>query len=374
MCRIDSDPAKVHHGISQCPFTIRRINDTTHLVRECDEYGEYPHIYVKKCTQIDANGKTASVLVINDTGVGTDVSCRISERLVWNIKTFIDANLNPDDDIPYWVILSHCHYDHVLGLKYFLSSETGSNAQVQIVSSAHDRSFTTPYKNLQEHSICKDIGLLAPDYRTTTWAENEAPLIYNHPSGGAMKLPIITLCTPGHTPDSLSWFDTEERTIYVGDSFYGQQSRDTCSAPWGIEALMPILFTKESDLYDWWKSLGRLIGFIKQKDRGVEQPVKLAASHVTADANAAEFLLHVQGFMTKVLRDELTFEDRPVQRGDAFGVWSDPHDDTFSLGAPLRVVDEGRHRILHQQRGAKLDAVITNSSDIQINLSMEAIV
>ncbi|KAH9866327.1 hypothetical protein J1614_008894 [Plenodomus biglobosus] len=366
---------EIHHASSECPFTIRQINSTTHLIRENDGFGEFPHIYVKKCSQLNTDAPITSVFVINDTGVGSSLSRHGQTDASWNIKSFIEHHLNPDGDIPYLVILSHCHYDHILGLQSLLQPQTETDAhanepvpRVQIVSSDQDRSFSSPYTHLQEHSLCNDLGITAPEYETSMWATDHAPLVYNHPSGVAMHLPITTLCTPGHTPDSLSWFDTEERMLYVGDSFYQQQSPDSRNAPWGPEGSAPILFTKESNLRDWWQSLNRQMKFVEQRDQDLTQSVKLAAGHVTAEVNALEFLLDVKDFMTKVLRGELTFTRQQDKRGEAFGHWSDHQDDTFSLGAPLRVVEEGRQRIPEKEWRLVNDLVIRRTSALRMTL------
>lgn len=365
----------VHYASSECPFTIRQINSTTHLIRENDDFGEFPHIYVKKYSQLNKGAPNTSVLIINDTGVGSSLARHGQTDSSWNIKSFIEHHLNPGGDIPYLVILSHCHYDHILGLQSLLQLQTETDAhpnepfpQVQIVSSDQDRSFSSPYTHLQEHSLCNYLGIAAPEYETSTWATDYAPLVYNHPSGVVMNLPITTLCTPGHTPDSLSWFDTEERMLYVGDSFYQQQSLDSCNAPWGTEGSAPILFTKESNLYDWWQSLKRLIEFVKQRDQDLRQSVKLAAGHVTAEVDALEFLLHVKDFMTKVLRGELTLTRQQDKRGEPFGHWSDHQDDTFSLGAPLRVVEEGRYRIPEKEWGLADVLVIRRTSALRMTV------
>ncbi|KAH7125148.1 hypothetical protein B0J11DRAFT_396603, partial [Dendryphion nanum] len=250
MCRLSTDSAPVKRDSSACPFTIRELNITTHLIRENDRFGEYPHIYVKLISQTDQNGHITKVLVITDTGVGT-ASAHTPEHPVWTIKSFIDHNLNPNGEIPYLVILSHCHFDHILGLPSILNSkqeDCADKKQVTILSSSYQPSFTTPYANLEKHSLCKTEQLPTPVYETSIWAADNAPVIFKHPSGIKMELPIITFHTPGHTPDSLSWYDTEERTLYVGDSFYERESAETRDAPWGPERPAPIIFPLEGNL------------------------------------------------------------------------------------------------------------------------------
>lgn len=129
--------------------------------------------------------------------------------------------------------------------------------------------------------------------------------------------------------------------LYVGDSFYDQESPDSRSAPWGREKPAPILFPNEGNLHDWWRSLNMLIAFVEEKnaEEGGER-VKLSAGHVTVGADALICLLDVKEFMEKVVSDEVQFEEQPEKRGERFGFWSEDGG-RFSLGAPLRVIGGG---------------------------------
>jgi hypothetical protein len=178
---------------------------------------------------------------------------------------------------------------------------------------------------------------------------------YTHPHGNDMKLPVKVLHTPGHTPDSLSWYDVDERVLYVGDSFYSQQSEDTSAAPWGPERPAPIIFPKEGNLFDWWASVDKLLAFVGGKngggeqgmgmDKGEENRVKLSAGHVTAGVDAQTCLKNVKDFMGRVLRNEVPFSALPDRRGETFGHWNDGPDGEFSVAAPLRIMEEGRKKI-----------------------------
>lgn len=166
-----------------------------------------------------------------------------------------------------------------------------------------------------------------------------------------MHLPIMTLHTPGHTPDSLSWFDTQERVLYVGDSFYAQVSENTKNAPRGPERPAPIIFPKEGNLFDWWNSVNKLLAFVKEKNgngQNGEKRVKLCAGHVTAEVDATDCLVSVKRFMAEVLRDKVGFVEQPERRGEAFGHWTDDKDGQvgdFSVAAPLRIIEDGRKSI-----------------------------
>jgi glyoxylase-like metal-dependent hydrolase (beta-lactamase superfamily II) len=286
---------------------------------------------------------------VNDTGVGTSTRNRTPKSQEWNIKTIIDHHLNPNNSIPYLIILSHCHYDHILGLNHLLHPTHDAKTPQHnptILSSSHSRSFTTPRHNLKKHSLCNALNLPCPLYSTSIWANHHQHITYTHPSSGnTMTLPLLTLHTPGHTPDSLSWYDAEERVLYTGDSFYEQESDDSRAAPWGREKASPILFPKEGDVVEWWRSVGEMVRFVGERNaEGVGRRVVLAAGHVTAGRDAMDCLLGVRGFVAKVLRDEVGFEELPLKRGERFGLWSE-HGSAFSLGAPFRVIEEARKAI-----------------------------
>jgi len=289
---------------------------------------------VKKHTQHSPDGRTSTILIVNDTGCGTTARSSFSKTGQWNIKTFIDHHLNPSGSIPYLIILSHCHYDHILGLEPILAPAKiagwPQSAHTLIASSAHARAFLTPRATLRKHSLCTSLHLACPSYKTNLWAQHNVRLSVSHPRLAIipMQLPVTTLQAPGHTPDSLSWFDEEERVLYVGDAVY--------------ESPAPILFPNEGDLGDWWRSVGMLMGFVAERngDEGATR-VTLSAGHVTVGVDALGCLTEAKAFMRRVLRDEVRFEEQSMKRGERFGCWSE-EGGRFSLGAPLRVVQEGR--------------------------------
>lgn len=258
----------------------------------------------------------------------------------WNIRSFIDHHLNPTGATPYLVILSHCHYDHILGLGPILHPAKAAglpqSASTLITSSSYARSFLEPRATLREHSLCNSMSLACPAYKTTQWAHHNQQLSISHPRLQIIPLllPITTLHTPGHTPDSLSWYDTEERALYVGDALY--------------EAPAPILFPSEGNLADWWRSVDMLIAFATGRNAAHgEKRVTLSAGHFTVGVDALSCLLEVKAFMGRVLRDEVGFEEQPLKRGERFGQWQE--EGRFSLGAPLRIVTEGRREIPEEE-------------------------
>ena len=310
---------------------------------------------------VDVNQQPTKVIVITDTGVGTTTTTTEEKTGYSNLRAVLDHQFNPDGEASYLVVLSHCHYDHILGLDSLLDSNREEDSSttsgkerwgrsVTVVSSSYDRQFVTPYSQLMENSLCNAENLIAPHYETSIWAGDNERIMYEHPSGTVMHLPILTIHTPGHTPDSLSWYDTEERVLYVGDSMYGRVSDDTQNAPWGPEPPAPILFPNEGDLVAWWRSLTKLQNFVEMKNLESDTKVILVAGHVTAMVDAYSFLISVKSFFAKLLRNELLFREQPLKRHERLGIWRENtnKDGTygeFFLGAPLRLVKTARENI-----------------------------
>ena len=284
---------------ASCPFTISEIQfnhshvSSTWLIREHDIYGEYPHIYAKFCIN---GSKKHGVIVLSDTGCGTEVPNPQSgqstqskalrqQPLTWNIRTFLEYTINPHGLIPYLVMTTHCHYDHILGIGKLpatldsRSLETDSSRHggfsgplTRVLSSAKGQSFVTPYSSLQKHSLCSSIGVSAPHYSVSIWAYDFMKVVYNSRGSLASSSPfsvvlstnITIIHTQGHTPDSLSWYDSDLHLLCVGDSFYTKESRETRTAPWGPEPPMPTIFDLESDLGAWWGQMGKILGFVRE--------------------------------------------------------------------------------------------------------------
>ncbi|KEF56813.1 uncharacterized protein A1O9_07003 [Exophiala aquamarina CBS 119918] len=233
---------------------------------------------------------------------------------------------------------THCHYDHILGISK-LPPTAAAAAGIQrapipiysrnycerkkapppplpppplpppplpppppttVLTSSRGKAFVTPYSNLQKHSLAGTLGLCAPKYDVGIWAEDYSQVVYDRspsptipqpdsqiPSPLAMTIQIRTpytiLHTPGHTPDSLSWYDAENRVLCVGDSFYLKETPFSNGAPWGPEPPMPTMFDKESDLADWWRSLHKVLDFvvIKNWELGKELEDRIRESNST---------------------------------------------------------------------------------------------
>ncbi|KIW34788.1 uncharacterized protein PV07_01544 [Cladophialophora immunda] len=262
------------------------------------------------------------VIVLSDTGCGTEVPSSSShpsppargkdvqdhsymraEPEVWNIGTFLEYTINPGGRIAYLVMTTHCHYDHIMGIGKlpptsteheesrdqvqgnFLSDGSAARPATTVLSSSYGKSFITPYSNLQNHSLCDKLDLQAPRYDVGIWAKDVSRVVYTHPTTSSsfstetsprplpasIATPLTILHTPGHTPDSLSWYDSDLRLLCVGDSFYVKETPATRNAKWGPEPPMPVIFDLESDLGQWWRSLKKVLDFVRERNAESEE-------------------------------------------------------------------------------------------------------
>lgn len=276
-----------------CPFTITNLCNgegescPAWMIREDDVYGQRPHIYAKICSSNGPDGK-AEVIVLSDTGCGTEVTAdqeignsqSPDNSSVWNIRTLLEYTINPGGKLHYLVIMTHCHWDHILGIAKFLSSPTtiASSSQekikcepssVQIVASAKGIQFAYPYCKVQKNSHCLALGLEAPQYNITTWAFDFAPINYVRADKSQFSTNITILHTQGHTPDSLSWYDGDLRHLHVGGSFHVNDAETDEPAATGLGKKAHTTFCLDSDLAAWWGQMGKILGFVQQKNQEI---------------------------------------------------------------------------------------------------------
>lgn len=170
---------------------------------------------------------------------------------------------------------------------------------------------------------------------------------------------ITIFHTPGHTPDSLTWYDKDSRLLYVGDSFYETKSEDTKECQLEGEMRAPILFEERSHLLTWWRSLDKVLQFTKEQNAQLEHQytrsgppprVAISASHVTTTSPDAEpFLFSIRAFMSRILRGEVktTPPDSGVLPFKDVMVYDDGPQAAASknfewiVWAPKRTIEEG---------------------------------
>ena len=307
-------------------FSCSRLNSSTFLIVESDQFGEYPFIYVKLCDD-------PPLVVLSDTGCGGGTD---REKHSTNLKDFIETYpipenggkpLNPRDSDgkplrTYSIICSHCHYDHILGLAHFPASSS------HIVASSFDKAFIED--NLPEHSLCQSLGISVPDYKVSQWAE-EYEKVYSGP-----HLNIQILHTPGHTPDELAYYDKDERHLFVGDTLYERVAKDGSYE-------QPIMFPKEGNLMHYMQSLEKLITFVNEKNAEADKArVKIGCGHITSSVDGSEILLAVKQLFLDIFAGRVPIVQSEERRGEEYVLYRAEEEPRFSVNGPKRLVLDAR--------------------------------
>lgn len=309
-------------------FKHARLSPTTYVIHEVDVYKDHPFIYVKIYDD-------PPLIVLSDTGSGGGQGDHVLSNLrefieTYPIPTLAGKPMNPRDSEgepsrKYAIFCTHCHYDHILGLKYFPA------AMSTIVASSYDKDFVQ--KNLDVHSLCKFVGADVPKYKVSYWINDYEWYNYNGQSLG-----LQVLHTPGHTPDELAFYDKEERHLFVGDSFNERVADDKSYE-------QAILFPKEGNLVDFMRSLDKLIAFVGEKNSELGQrAVKIGCGHVTSAVDGLEILLAVKEFFVHVIAGNVPIVDSEEKRGEKYDTWKEEGEPRFSVTAPSRLVLEATGR------------------------------
>ncbi|KXT08950.1 hypothetical protein AC579_10309 [Pseudocercospora musae] len=325
-------------------FHVQRINGSTFCIRENDAFGEHPLIYAKVHTR-------APVIVLSDTGCDEPRDGLQHSRFI-HLRRFLeecpvacngDKPLNPAPcKRKYIIICSHCHYDHISGITQFLEG-----GETQIIASAAGRDFIE--SDLETHGLFKFIGRVAPWYQVTKWVQAFEKLWWQIDASRKLDLGITFIQTPGHTPDSLAFYDHKEMHLYVGDSLY-EEGQDG----------MAIIWPPHGNMVEWAFSMQKLQYFVKSENARalvkakidaeaesdddldvVEQRVKLAAGHQTHNADAEDILGRLEKLFVKALRNELPVTKKEYHLNEAYYTWREVGWG-MHFSAPARLMDEAR--------------------------------
>ena len=316
-------------GEASSYFTCSRVNPTTFVIHEKDKYGEHPFIYVKSF-------EDTPVLVLSDTGCGGG---KAQEPHATNLKDFIETSpvlsnngnpLNPRDSNgnatkKYFIICTHCHYDHILGLPHF------RDASPEISASSYGKEFIE--SDLPEHSLCNFLEIPVPEHKVTTWAHDYQKLYF-----GSIFLHLHIIHTPGHTPDEIAWYDDRERHLYVGDTLYERVAKDQSYE-------QAIIFPKEGNIVDYLRSLKKLLLFVDTKnndDDANKGQIKIGCGHVTSSVDGNEILLAVQQLILDIVQEKVPIVDTEEKRGEIHATWKEDGEPRFSVTAPKRIMQDAK--------------------------------
>lgn len=245
-----------------------------------------------------------------------------------------------------------------------------------ILASANDKSFIL--KDLETHSLCKYLHIPTPQYTVSYWARHLEYLSYVPPNPqpgqatAAVPLRIQTLHIPGHTPDSLAWYDIDEKHLFVGDAFYARRREGSfsCRVPGrglgdeeeGFSAAedeegedAPIIFPSEGNWVHYMASLELLLSFIRYQNSVLERQwqregvegdpprVKLGSGHITASTDAETMTSEVKELFEMIIAGRVPVKRSEWKRGEVFDYWVEGEEETrYSVLAPRRLVEEAR--------------------------------
>ncbi|KAJ7494681.1 beta-lactamase-like protein [Mycena galericulata] len=283
------------------------VLSVTSLSEYNDVFQEHPLIYVKVVP-------SAQTILIIDTGCGgttVDPTIEITSLRQFIEEVRLDCNdgaaLNEGKHMEYVVVISHCHYDHILGVEQF-------HDKSRILASSHSPSFISE-SNLPTNSLCEILGIKTPAYTPT-----QVPHRHTVCSKTLVPFGVTILHTPGHTPDELAVYDAAEKMLYVGDSLYEEET---------------IIFPKEGSIIDWMSSIEYLIAFV-EADSQTEQ-VRINSGHRTVCRPALEVLDAAKKFMEDVISGKEPVRKRVIVRGEETVIY-EQRGGRFALRCPERLV------------------------------------
>lgn len=299
-------------------FQSHRLAATIFRLVEDDSFGENPYIYIKLYPD---------VIVIVDTGC--NAPRQNDNQQVSSLREFLettpvlennDQPLNPSGQLPYLILLSHCHYDHIGGLITLgdipktTTVAVGSALQSEIIALG----------NLNQYSLHDELNLPSPYYPAPLRLLDDGENIHwkSPITGRTTDLKLQVMTTPGHSLDSIVVLDHSERVIFLGDSAYEDG--------WLFYAHGSDLFQQTESLYKVECALARA----EHPALEVERPWIAACGHFTVGVDAVNLLRGVQKFILGVLKEEIT----PSEIGkDHIGRGSSAliKGDRFSMAVPF---------------------------------------
>jgi glyoxylase-like metal-dependent hydrolase (beta-lactamase superfamily II) len=317
---MDSSLLAKHHELPISSFITRRVNSSTFLIIEDDKYGEQPYIYVKIYP---------GHLLITDTGCNAP---RSETPTLTSLRGYLETYpiplnnhqcLNPRGQKKYIIICSHCHYDHILGIPQFLPKNP------TIIASDFDKSFLL--EDFPTHSLCKFNDVQTPQYTISKWARHMEFL-----SLADLPLRVQFLHIPGHTPDSLAWYDIDENHLYVGDTFY-ERNRSTPipelprHAGQGSEPGAIIFPEEGGNWIQFMSSLELLLSFVLYQNRELRHKhglshgsllrVLVGCGHLTHNGDAESMIKEVQALFEDIITGNLPVTKSWNKRGVEHGFW-----------------------------------------------------
>jgi len=173
---------------------VEEISPNTFLVVENDRFGQYPFLYV-------ILGVDKCILI--DTGCGTA-----------DYRDFVSSTINKKN-LPYLVINTHVHFDHVGGNHRFCGAHKAGC--VDLCMGCRDKTFS---QNYEVNSLAMAHGgAQVKNYAVSRWLQ-EGDLIYLDDKNPTKQNSLEVVFIPGHTPDSIALYAHWEKRLFIGDHLY----------------------------------------------------------------------------------------------------------------------------------------------------------
>ncbi|KAH9838421.1 Metallo-hydrolase/oxidoreductase [Rhodofomes roseus] len=295
-------------------FEAYRLTNTTFLIIEVDDiYSEHPYIYAKLVPEADT-------ILLLDTGCGSASSDRTVE--ITSLRAFLERvpvaenggrPINDGARMRYVVALSHCHYDHILGVEQFACDSP-------VLQSAHSPAFVAR-DALPANSLCTALGIRTPQFASILVPHNTMLT-----SVSGVPLGMTLLHTPGHTPDEVALWDAHDLMLYVGDTVYEWE---------------PIIFPAQGNISVWFATIDQLEAVVMSSR--LPEAVRINCGHRTVTRPALEVLRAARQFVSDILTGNVEVRWRRWRRGE-WHVDYRQEGGQFSVRCPERLVEEARHQ------------------------------
>ncbi|KAI9047608.1 hypothetical protein LZ554_008321 [Drepanopeziza brunnea f. sp. 'monogermtubi'] len=177
-------------------------------------------------------------------------------------------------------------------------------------------------------------------------------------------LRIQLLHIPGHTPDSLAWYDIDEHHLYVGDTFYERKRAmpipelpdNASQVPSVADIQGAIIFPEEGGNWiQFMSSLDVLLSFILHQNTELRRRhgrshdsaprVKVGCEHLTHDGDAENMIHEVRGLFERIISDKVPVRSSQEKRGIVHDFWLEHTDSHYSVMAPRHLAEEAREHL-----------------------------
>jgi glyoxylase-like metal-dependent hydrolase (beta-lactamase superfamily II) len=140
--------------------------------------------------------------ILIDSGCGTG-----------DYRDFVTNRINKAR-LPYLVISTHVHFDHIGANHRFCGAH--KEGCLDVCMGCENKTFS---QNVEINSLAMAHSHQVKPFTVSRWL-NEGELIYLNDAKPSRELSLEVIFTPGHTPDSIALYAHWEKRLFVGDIIY----------------------------------------------------------------------------------------------------------------------------------------------------------